>query len=240
MLDSSQSSDTARLGDLGDVQGGIGTGRIESDAPRTGRLALGVQITAIASGTLDWSHLKPIDPKGPIERYTVKPDDLLFALRAPLAFTRIAPLPDDWMERLETSVRRRLLERTAPEDVEGTVQPRLVVIGPTALFRANPNLTSPGYIDWIFHQGATRYQANKLAKGNTILQFISIKDLRQLEIPLPDLETQRKIAHIWTLQQRVLELEHKRLAAEQEHARGLLQALTNLQSRPHHLQHKAH
>jgi hypothetical protein len=74
----------------------------------------------------------------------------------------------------------------------------LYVIRPTAT-------ATPEYLAWFLNLPRTRAALRGIARG-THIPFLSASDLREVEVPLPPLETQRRIAQIEQLRRRERQL----------------------------------
>lgn len=255
-------SDTDRPGS--ELQAGISAGRIrpweETDEERTKdwkikikkkvdqvfnvkAQVLAIQISAVSSGALDWSQLKMVRTNYKVDRYTVQPRDLVLSLREPFRATYIDEIPDDWFNRLDQDTRRGVRTWQESRLMDSDERPALCVTGATARFRVDPDRrhdVDPAYLAWLFDQPQMQTRADNSASGNTI-KFISLKEVRELSVPLPETRTQKQIAEIWRLQRKMAALENQRRMHQEEYNRGVSQRLFSGQVRiNHNAQHEAH
>lgn len=103
----------------------------------------------------------------------------------------------------------------------------IVVALPLILIRPDRQVVDPGYLAWaIGSSPAHRYFARHM-RGTGVLG-VGKKDLEALIIDLPDLETQRKVAALVSLQRREAQLVH-----QYQHSRWKLvdQMLTTMVAR---------
>ncbi len=94
------------------------------------------------------------------------------------------------------------------------------VILPLTILRPDRNLILPHFLAWAINHRRAQQVLDASAQGQTI-KMIPKSALEQLEIPLPDLQTQRRIVAAHDLAQREVSLLH-RLADRREHLASLL------------------
>ena len=179
---------TYTLDQLGRFQRGlVGTrkrlGTGEAQLPGEGTRVRAVDLTSISSGEIDWDRLKTVNPSGDVNRYYVQENDLVLALRPPF---------------------RPVYVRIVPAQA--------VVTGPILLFRVDQNFIIPEYAAWVLGQPSASRQVERRTEG-TVISFYSPKVIRNIEIAVPPLEIQQRIAIAWRLSQRVIRLERRRLQA---------------------------
>jgi hypothetical protein len=140
-------------------------------------------------------------------RYVVQEHDIVFLLRWPF---RLVYLDGRVWER-------RYDAPTATEDA-----PPLVAVGQMAVLTVDPRVAEPGYVAWYLRHPETVQRLRAVSKGAT-LQFIPMKDIRGLTVPLPNRPLQQLIAAGWLAQQRAARLteERDRLLAQYIDAAGM-------------------
>jgi hypothetical protein len=140
-------------------------------------------------------------------RYVVREHDIVFLLRWPF---RLVYLDGNvWDGRREVPA--------LTEDV-----PPLVAVGQMAVLTVDPRVAEPGYVAWYLRHPETVQRLRLVSKGAT-LQFIPMKDIRGLTVPLPNRPLQQLIAAGWQAQQRAARLaeERDRLLAQYIDAAGM-------------------
>ena len=95
-----------------------------------------------------------------------------------------------------------------------------VVILPLLILRPHQHLVRADYLAWAINQPDAQHRLDRQAQG-TNLRMIPKAVVEQLDIPLPDLDTQRRIATIHDLAQREGRLLHK-LAHRRQQLTGLM------------------
>lgn len=93
---------------------------------------------------------------------------------------------------------------------------------PLTILRPDPDLLLPHFLAWVINHRRSQLVLGASSQGQTI-RMIPKSALEQLEIPLPDLETQRQITAAHDLAQREVSLLH-RLADRRELLASLLLA----------------
>ena len=162
-------------------------------------------------GDVSWAHTYPVAPdRASLDRYILAANDIVFFMRLPF---RLAFLDIDTFER------RRAFSRAGTLDVEP-----VVAVGQMATLRVTLPGVDPGYIAWFLRHPETQDRLRELVQGIT-LQFLPMKAVRQLLIPLPSLAVQRAIANAWVFQRRI-----SRLAAERESLSAQLTDATCMES----------
>ena len=144
-----------------------------------------IDIPSFVHGHVAWDDLKTVNPSGNIRSYTVGDGDLIISLRRPFQVAYVSHPP--------------LVA---------------VAVGPVAVFRADRNQVTPEYVAWLLGQSSIARRVERSAKGTTLV-FYPLKELRALTVPVASMQTQRRVAKVWQLQQRILKLERQRLMAIQ-------------------------
>ncbi len=106
--------------------------------------------------------------------YSISPGDVLFAGRS----TRISAIL-----------------------VGSELPPRTAASSHFYIVRPQRDSLDPAYLAWFLNHPTTRSKLGALARG-TYIPFVPLRELDNLEIPLPPLETQRSIAAISSLSER--------------------------------------
>ena len=82
---------------------------------------------------------------------------------------------------------------------------RTVAVAPLYILSVRRTDVLPAYVAWFLNRPASRKALAALARG-TSLPTISIRDLGELELPVPPMEAQRLVAAVADLGHRELEL----------------------------------
>ncbi|HFR4142342.1 TPA: restriction endonuclease subunit S [Bacillus cereus] len=82
---------------------------------------------------------------------------------------------------------------------------QIAVVAPLILIRPNYNVIEPEYLVWAMNSQNAQRQYSLYIRGTSITG-IGKKDLENIEIELPDIPTQRKIANLVRLQEKEKEL----------------------------------
>jgi len=140
-------------------------------------------------------------------RYVVREHDIVFLLRWPFRLVYF-----------EGNVWGRRHEVPAPTDDV----PPLVAVGQMAVLTVDRQVAEPGYVAWYLRHPETLQRLRLVSKGATV-QFIPMKDIRGLTVPLPNRPLQQLIAAGWLAQQRAARLseERDRLLAQYIDAAGM-------------------
>lgn len=89
--------------------------------------------------------------------------------------------------------------------VVGVVSGNMIATAHYFVIRLKTSEVSPGFLAWYLNQKPAQNYFDKNA-GGTRIQVINKQTLGQLEIVLPDIETQRQIEKVHALQQREQDL----------------------------------
>lgn len=144
------------------------TARSRLEAAPTGGVPV-IQLRDVTeSGAADPAVLGRVDFKERIDRYTVTAGDVLFRSRG------------------ESNVAVALDDRF--------VEPVVAVL-PFMILRPARSIIDPAYLAWIINQPLAQGHFNASARG-TNLRMVPRSSLDELEIDVPDLETQRRIVAI--------------------------------------------
>jgi hypothetical protein len=112
------------------------------------------------------------------ERYWARPGDVLFRSRG---------------------------DKNTATALGGAFQHPAVVVMPLIILKPNAKQVDPAYLAWSINQPAAQRHFDECARG-TGMRMIPVGCLSGLEIPLPDLATQRLIAEVDQLAEREREL----------------------------------
>lgn len=148
-------------------------------------------------GDINWQETYTVAPdRESLDRYVLKANDIVFFMRLPfrLAFLDAATFEDRY---------------TAP-GIQTVDVPPLIAVGQMATLRVALDGVDPGYVAWFLRHPQTQERLRGLVQGVT-LQFIPMKAIRRLHVPLPELSVQRAIANAWVATRQIV-----RLAAERE------------------------
>lgn len=157
---------------------------------------LGLQPSALRpDGTIAWEELVTLLPVRGAARYAVREGELLLPLRS---------------LRIQTVVAR---------DVPAGV----LAVGQWALLAPDPAQADPDYLAWYLNHPRTRARLVGTMVG-TSLQFLTLGTLRDFEVELPELATQRHIGRAAALTAYVSRLERRLADARQQLADGVLMA----------------
>ncbi|MFN8586863.1 MAG: restriction endonuclease subunit S [Candidatus Eisenbacteria bacterium] len=136
-----------------------------------------------AEGGFDWSRLLSPRIETDAERHVVRDGDVVVNLRGALRAWRISNPPD-----------------------------RVVVLGQLAVVTPAAGSLDPDYLCWRLNHPDTHAALRAFVKG-TRLAFVSMADLRRLEIELPPWPTQRSIGRAAALARHEQRLQHQLSAA---------------------------
>lgn len=110
-----------------------------------------------------------------------------------------------------------------------------VVILPLLILRPHRHLVRADYLAWAINQPDAQHRLKRESQG-TSLRMIPKAVLERLDVPLPDLDTQRHIAAIHALAQQEGRLLHKLAHRHQQHTGLMLRERARLAPRQHHPQ----
>lgn len=102
-------------------------------------------------------------------------------------------------------------ERNTASALDGRLQEPALAVLPLMVLRPKHDLVLPEYLAWAINQPPAQRHFDSFARGTNI-RMIPRAGLDELEIDLPDLETQKKIVAVDALAEREREL--SQLAAE--------------------------
>lgn len=111
------------------------------------------------------------------ERYFAKADDIVFCSRGNNNFSLHLIVP--------------------PENT--------IISSQFFILRSKEAVLIPGYLYWFLNQPITQKLLAGIRRGTTT-QMITTKELSEIEVPVPDIETQKKIAEVFRLQIKEKEL----------------------------------
>jgi len=131
-----------------------------------------------ATGRVEGSQLMHVRLNDIQDRHLVHPGDVLFRSRG---------------DRNTATVVSEDLPRSA------------VAVLPLMILRPNPDIVSGEYLAWAINHPQTQRFFDSVARG-TKLRMVSRASLEQLDLDIPDIETQRKFVAIAALAEREQEL----------------------------------
>jgi len=151
-------------------------GKSGDDAAPTHRL---VRISAIGdrAPTVDPARCAPFSPASEVGDALLGPGDVVLATRGERRCAALAPKPDG---------------------------PPLVASEQIVILRAGPDV-EPRYLAWALNSPACQRQIDALSRGSNI-PFVSSADLGEIRIPLPPVETQRRLVALAGLVERERDL----------------------------------
>jgi hypothetical protein len=166
-----------RLADACTVHTGYtARGRLE---PTTAGGVLAIQLRDISpEGLVDPERLTRVQLEGLADRYFVRAGDVVFRSRG------------------ERNTASALDERLR--------EPALAVL-PLMVLRPNRNVVTPAYLAWAINQPPAQRHFDMAARGTNI-RMIPRSSLDDLELDVPDIETQERIVVIDALAEREREL----------------------------------
>lgn len=126
------------------------------------------------SGRLDLSRLTRVQLGDVQERHLVHAGDVLFRSRG---------------------------DRNTAAAVGPDLQEGAVAVLPLMILRPNPHIISAEYLAWAINHPTTQRFFDSVARG-TKLRMVSRASLEQLDLDIPNIETQRKIVAIAALAER--------------------------------------
>jgi len=118
-----------------------------------------------------------------------------------------------WAKRGDVLFRSRG-DRNTATCLPNSLEEPAVAVMPLVILRPDPSQTDAGYLAWLINQASTQRYFDSCARG-TSMRMIPIGCLAQLQVPLPDIETQKAIAQLDDLARREYELAH-RLAGKRQ------------------------
>lgn len=161
---------TVPLGDACSFQAGFAArGRLEP-ANGAGRLALQLRDLTEGGGVNLAAVQRFLLPDLP-QRYAVQPGDVVFRSRGAANTAHLMPA--------------------------GPAEP-IFALMPLFVLRPNPAVVAPEYIVWAINHGDAQRQIDAEAQG-TSLRMVSKQALEQIQIPVPDIPTQRLIVMLAAL-----------------------------------------
>jgi type I restriction enzyme S subunit len=92
-------------------------------------------------------------------------------------------------------------------------------------FVANPEKLDTAFLGYLFNDTAFQYQAHRLCKGTTGRARLNPSDFLKIEINLPEIDEQKKIADILNVCDQELALQIEKLSNLQLQKKGLMQHL---------------
>lgn len=127
-----------------------------------------------------------------------------------IANYRMDPVPDRYWARAGDVLFRSRGDKNTATALGALFRDSAVAVMPLVILRPKADRLDPTYLAWCINQPSAQRHFDECARG-TGMRMIPIGCLSSLEIPLPDLATQRAIAEVADLAARDHELA-KRLA----------------------------
>lgn len=112
-------------------------------------------------------------------------------------------------------------QRNTAAVVSRVVAEPVAVIVPLVILRPDPDKILPEYLAWAINQPAAQRKLDAEAQGTSI-RMIPMKVLERLDIPLPNLERQRRIAELHALASKERRLLHELANRREQHNTLLL------------------
>lgn len=115
--------------------------------------------------------------------------------------TQFDEAPERYLVRAGDVVFRSRGERNTAAVVDSSIPRPTLAVLPLMILRPNPQMVSSEYLAWAINQAEAQRQFEEEAQG-TSLRMVSRSSLENLQIPVPDFQTQQRILQIDTLAQR--------------------------------------
>lgn len=164
------------LADLCSVQTGY-TARSRLEPAMKGVLA--IQLRDISpAGLIDSEHLTRIQLEDPADRYLVRPGDVVFRSRG---------------------------ERNTACAIDSRLNEPALAMLPLIILRPKRDLVTPAFLAWAINQAPAQRHFDAAARGTNI-RMIPRTGLDNLDINVPDIDTQDRIVALSALAERELEL----------------------------------
>ncbi len=91
-----------------------------------------------------------------------------------------------------------------------------------AIIKPNINKVLSEYLLWFLNHQNTQNRLNFIASGTERLPFISVKELYELDIPIPNLQKQKEISECYKLHQKEVSLMQKIIEKKEQYTQTLL------------------
>jgi hypothetical protein len=187
-----------RIADLCEIQTGLTVrGRLDPDGAFARPC---IQLRDVLDGAaINPTSLQSFDIGQVSDRYTVGPGDVIFKSRGQ--------------------------PNVACTISEAMVEPATVLL-PLLILRPKSHIVTPDYLAWAINHPETQRQLDAEAQG-TSLRMISKASLDNIEVPVPDLETQSLILEVASLSARESSLLHALADKKQSLSNSILADLAN-------------
>jgi hypothetical protein len=139
-----------------------------------------------------------------------------------IAQYRLDAVPDRYLARHGDVLFRSRGDRNTATALTQDFDGPAVAVMPLVIIRPEPKAAEAGYLAWFINQPASQRYFKSHGQGGT-LHMVPIGCLADLEVPLPDLATQRAIAEMNQLADRELRLSQR--LAERRHQLTALRLL---------------
>jgi hypothetical protein len=129
---------------------------------------LAIQLRDVTEDGIDSTHLARVQIKERVDRYLVQAGDVLFRSRG---------------------------ERNTAVALDQRFVEPAVAVSPLMMLRPNPSAVMPQYLAWAINQPEAQRHFDTAARGTSI-RMVPKASLDDLDIDVPDLETQRRIVAV--------------------------------------------
>lgn len=182
-----------RLADACTIQTGYtARGRLE---PTAAGGVIAIQLRDISSdGHIDPERLTRVPLEDLADRYFVRAGDVVFRSRG---------------------------ERNTASALDERFQEPAVAVLPLIVLRPNRDIVTPAYLAWAINQPTAQRTLDLAAQGTNI-RMIQKSSLDDLELDIPDIETQRKIVAVDALAERERQLSQRAAETRQKMMRLML------------------
>ena len=165
----------------------------------------------IHSGYTARGRLEPTDAGGvlAIQLRDISPEGAVDPRR--LSRVQLDDLADRYFVRAGDVVFRSRGERNTASALDERLREPALAVLPLMVLRPKPDVVVPEYLAWAINQPSAQRHFDAAARGTNI-RMIPRSSLDDLELDVPDIETQRRIVAIDAMAEREREL--SQLAAE--------------------------
>jgi hypothetical protein len=170
-------------------------------AIHTGYTARG-RLEPTAAGGVLAIQLRDISPEG-----TVDPERL--------TRVHLDDLSDRYFVRAGDIVFRSRGERNTASALDERLREPALAVLPLMVLRPRPDVVLPAYLAWAINQAPAQRHFDAAARGTNI-RMIPRSSLDDLELDIPDIETQRRIVAIDALAERERELTERAAEARRK------------------------
>lgn len=157
-----------------------------------------------ALGRLWLGNLEPVEAETRKTEYFLREGDVLFLSRGqrriavPILEDYVQPWPPDW--------------------------DRTIVLYYYFILRPQTSAIFSDFLAWLINEGPLRSSIDALAEG-TLVQKVSVRDFRELSVPVPPLEVQRQVMKLYELSMQEQRLAELLASRRREYAAGLCEQI---------------